>query len=75
MFLGKVLSEIGHAQKLEYLSSHSYFLVNFLFYMAGLEDDITHFVRLGLSYVKTQLSLRGRRGGIKIQTNLKISHL
>ena len=34
--------------------------------MAGLDDGMTHFVKVGLSRVKIQVSLRGRKEGVKI---------
>ena len=66
MVLAKIVWDIGHVQKLEYLSDQSYFFSEFFStwpQMAGLEDGMANFVELGLSRVKIQVSLGGVKGG------------
>ena len=58
------MCDIGHVQKPEVLSNQSYFFSEIIStspQMAGLEEGIANFVKLGLSRVKIQVTLVSRR--------------
>ena len=58
------MCDIGHVQKPEVLSNQSYFFSEIIStspQMAGLEEGIANFVKLGLSRVKIQVTLGGRK--------------